>query len=328
MEKIRLGTIGSGIIVHHILDAVIRTEGIELEAVYSRTREKAQALAEQYGGKKIYTDMDAFLADPEVDMVYIATPNLLHYPQAKKALLAGKHVLLEKPFTTKAEHARELVALAKEKGLYLIDAVPTAYLPNLKLLKQQIPKVGRIRLVMSNYSQYSSRYDQVLAGEVPNMFNPDYAGGCLMDINFYNIYLNVALFGKPKAQIYHPNIYPKLVDTSGVMLLQYEDFVSSNVGAKDTWGINFFQIEGEKGYIYVEGGSNGFDRIRVVTKTSEEVLNVQPEEDRRFFEVQEVTRLVLEEERQELDSRLQTMLAVMETLEQGRKAAGIFFPGD
>ena len=127
MEKIRLGTIGSGIIVHHILDAVIRTEGIELEAVYSRTREKAQALAEQYGGKKIYTDMDAFLADPEVDMVYIATPNLLHYPQAKKALLAGKHVLLEKPFTTKAEHARELVALAKEKGLYLIDAVPTAY---------------------------------------------------------------------------------------------------------------------------------------------------------------------------------------------------------
>ena len=328
MEKIRLGTIGSGIIVHHILDAVIRTEGIELEAVYSRTREKAQALAEQYGGKKIYTDMDAFLADPEVDMVYIATPNLLHYPQAKKALLAGKHVLLEKPFTTKAEHARELVALAKEKGLYLIDAVPTAYLPNLKLLKQQIPKVGRIRLVMSNYSQYSSRYDQVLAGEVPNMFNPDYAGGCLMDINFYNIYLNVALFGKPKAQIYHPNIYPKLVDTSGVMLLQYEDFVSSNVGAKDTWGINFFQIEGEKGYIYVEGGSNGFDRIRVVTKTSEEVLNVQPEEDRRFFEVQEVTRLVLEEERQDLDSRLQTMLAVMETLEQGRKAAGIFFPGD
>ena len=328
MEKIRLGTIGSGIIVHHILDAVIRTEGIELEAVYSRTREKAQALAEQYGGKKIYTDMDAFLADPEVDMVYIATPNLLHYPQAKKALLAGKHVLLEKPFTTKAEHARELVALAREKGLYLIDAVPTAYLPNLKLLKQQLPKVGRIRLVMSNYSQYSSRYDQVLAGEVPNMFNPDYAGGCLMDINFYNIYLNVALFGKPKAQIYHPNIYPKLVDTSGVMLLQYEDFVSSNVGAKDTWGINFFQIEGEKGYIYVEGGSNGFDRIRVVTKTSEEVLNVQPEEDRRFFEVQEVTRLVLKEERQELDSRLQTMLAVMETLEQGRKATGIFFPGD
>ena len=328
MEKIKLGTIGSGIIVHHILDAVLRTEGIELEAVYSRSQEKGAALAAEYGCGKVYTDMDAFLADPQVDMVYIATPNLLHYPQARKALLAGKHVLLEKPFTTKTEHARELVRLAKERGLYLIDAVPTAFLPNLELLKRQLPKVGRIKLVMSNYSQYSSRYDQVLAGEVPNMFNPDYAGGCLMDINFYNIYLNVALFGKPSSQVYYPNIYPGLVDTSGVMVLQYPDFVSQNAGAKDTWGINFFQIEGEKGYIYVEGGSNGFNHIRVVTKTEEEVLNEQPDEDRRFFEVQEVTRLVLAEDRQALEQRLETMLAVMETLEQGRKAAGIFFPGD
>ena len=328
MEKIKLGTIGSGIIVHYILDAVLRTEGIELEAVYSRSQEKGAALAAEYGCGKVYTDMDAFLADPQVNMVYIATPNLLHYPQAKKALLAGKHVLLEKPFTTRTEDARELVQLAKERGLYLIDAVPTAFLPNLELLKSQLPKVGRIKLVMSNYSQYSSRYDQVLAGEIPNMFNPDYAGGCLMDINFYNIYLNVALFGKPASQVYYPNIYPGLVDTSGVMVLQYPDFVSQNAGAKDTWGINFFQIEGEKGYIYVEGGSNSFNRIRVVTKTEEEVLNEQPDEDRRFFEVQEVTRLVLAEDRQALEQRLETMLAVMETLEQSRKAAGIFFPGD
>ena len=167
--------------------------------------------------------------------------------------------------------------LAREKGLYLIDAVPTAFLPNLELLRRQIPKVGKIKLVMSNYSQYSSRYDLVLAGEVPNMFNPEYAGGCLMDINFYNVYLNVALFGKPQAQVYYPNIYPGLVDTSGVMVMNYDGFVSTNAGAKDTWGINFFQIEGEKGYIYVEGGSNGFNQIRVVTKTTEEVLNEQPE---------------------------------------------------
>ena len=328
MKEIKLGTIGSGIIVHHILDAVVRTEGIRLEAVYSRSQEKGEALAKEYGANKVYTDMDAFLADPEVDLVYIATPNLLHYHQAKKALLAGKHVLLEKPFTTKAEHARELVELAREKGLYLIDAVPTAFLPNLELLRRQIPKVGKIKLVMSNYSQYSSRYDLVLAGEVPNMFNPEYAGGCLMDINFYNVYLNVALFGKPQAQVYYPSIYPGLVDTSGVMVMNYDGFVSTNAGAKDTWGINFFQIEGEKGYIYVEGGSNSFNQIRVVTKTTEEVLNEQPEEDRRFFEVQQVTRYLLEGNKQALEQRLQTMLAVMETLEDARKTAGIFFPGD
>ena len=153
MELIKLGTVGSGFIVHNILDNVMRTPGIELEAVYSRSQERGDALALKYGAEKVYTDMDAFLADPEVNFVYIATPNLIHYPQARKALLAGKNVILEKPFTTKVEHARELVNLARERGLYLIDAVPSAFLPNLEVLRQHLPEIGRIRMVMGNDSQ-------------------------------------------------------------------------------------------------------------------------------------------------------------------------------
>lgn len=328
MQEIRLGTIGSGVIVHSILDNVAKVSGIRLEAVYSRSREKGEALAAQYGANKVYTDMDAFLRDGDVNFVYIATPNLLHYEQAKKALLAGKNVILEKPFTTKAAHARELVELAQERGLILIDAVPTAFLPNLEILKGLLPRIGRIRLVMSNYSQYSSRYDQVLAGQVPNIFNPAFAGGCLMDINFYNVYLNVALFGKPEKAVYYPNIYPGLADTSGSILLKYGDFVSQNAGAKDTWGVNFFQIEGEKGYIYIKDGANGIAQIRLVTKDSEEIFNEQPDPDRWFYEVQNITRLVLSDDRQVLRRRLDTMLAVIETIETSRKAAGILFPGD
>ena len=101
MEEVRLGTIGSGVIVRSILDNVRRTEGISLAAVYSRSEEKAKKLASDYGCAVTYTDMDAFLVDPNVNTVYIATPNLLHYEQAKKALLANKHVILEKPFTTR-----------------------------------------------------------------------------------------------------------------------------------------------------------------------------------------------------------------------------------
>ena len=328
MKEIRLGTIGSGVIVHSILDNVALTEGIRLEAVYSRSAEKGNALAAQYGAAKVYTDMNAFLADPDVDMVYIATPNLLHYPQAKAALLAGKHVLLEKPFTTKLTHARELVQLAQARGLILIDAVPTAFLPNLAVLKEQLPKIGRIKLVMGNYSQYSSRYDQVLAGQVPNIFNPAYAGGCLMDINFYNIYLNVALFGKPVSAAYHPNIYPGLTDTSGCLVMDYDGFVSQNAGAKDTWGVNFFQIEGEKGYIYIAGGPNGIASVRVVTKTSDETINLQSNPDRWFYEVQKVTELILADDRETLARNLETMLSVIEVIETSRKAAGILFPGD
>ena len=328
MKEIKLGTIGSGVIVHSILDNVQRTDGITLEAVYSRSEEKAAALAKEYGCQKTYTDMDAFLADESINLVYIATPNLLHFPQAKKALLAGKNVLLEKPFTTTYAHAQELASLAREKGLLLVEAAPTSFLPNFAILKNELPKIGNIKLVMSNYSQYSSRYNAVLRGEVPPVFDPAFGGGCLMDINFYNVLLNVLLFGAPKSATYHANRPAGLSDTSGIMVMEYDGFVSTNVGAKDTWGVNFFQIEGENGYIYVENGSNGIQSVRTVTKTSDETQNLQSSTDRWFYEIQELTRLLLNNERESLDARLDTTLTTTQVIESTRKAAGILFPGD
>lgn len=328
MQEIKLGTIGSGVIVHSILDNVNVTDGIRLAAVYSRSEEKGKALAAEYGTDKVYTDMDAFLADDEVNFVYIATPNLFHYEQAKKALLAGKNVICEKPFCTKAEQAHELVDMAKEKHLFLVEAVPTAFLPNFDILKRELPKIGRVRLVVGNYSQYSSRYDQLLNGEVPNVFNPECGAGCLMDLNFYNVYLNVALFGKPDDAVYYPNIYPGLADTSGIMIMRYSDFVSQSTGAKDTWGVNSFQIEGEKGYIYITDGSNGIAEVRVVTKTSDETFNDQPNPDRWFYEIQNLAKLVLADDYDAIYERLDVMLDVVATLESSRKKAGILFPGD
>ena len=105
MQEIRLGTIGSGVIVHSVLDNAMKTEGVKLEAVYSRSQEKAEELAGHYGAKKTYTDMEEFLADKDINTVYIATPNLLHYPQAKAALSAGKNVICEKPIVTRYTHA-------------------------------------------------------------------------------------------------------------------------------------------------------------------------------------------------------------------------------
>ena len=328
MKKIRLGTVGSGVIVRSVLDDVKRTEGIELEAVYSRSREKGERLAGAYGCSKVYTDMDAFLADETVDLVYIATPNLLHYEQAKKALLAGKHVLLEKPFTTRYAHARELAEIAREKKLFLLEAAPTGFLPNFAILKEELGKIGKIKLVMSNFSQYSSRYDAVLRGEKPAIFDPEYAGGCLMDINFYNVLLNILLFGKPKNAVYHANRYPGLSDTSGVLVMEYDGFVSTNAGAKDTWGINFFQIEGEQGYIYVDGSAGALRSVRTVTKTGDNTYNAQPDTDRWFYEIREVTRILLEEDRGSADYRLDRTLETVWVMESARRAAGILFPGD
>ena len=327
MDEIRLGTIGSGVIVHSVLDNAVKTKGIRLEAVYSRTQEKADELADRYGAAKTFTDMNDFLADESINTVYIATPNLLHYPQAKAALLAGKNVICEKPLVTRYAHAKELRDIAESKKLFLVQAAPTMFLPNFRALREKLADIGRVRLVMSNYSQYSSRYDAVLRGEKPNIFNPEFAGGCLMDINFYNVLLNIALFGAPQEAKYYANIYPGLADTSGAFVMKYDDFVSTNSGAKDTWGINHFMIEGEKGYIYVDE-PNGIKSLRVVTRSSDETINLQPEPDRWHYEIEELARLVLSDDLETLNKMLSVSLETVRVIESARRDAGINFPGD
>lgn len=328
MKEIKLGTIGSGIIVRSILDGVKATEGISLEAVYSRSMEKGRKLADEYGAQKVYTDLEALFGDEDVNFIYAASPNGLHYEQAKAALEHGKNVICEKPFCTTRAKVEELIDIAKERRLFLIDATPTAFLPNFELLKQKIEKIGRKRLVMCSYSQYSSRYDQVLRGEAPNIFNPEFAGGCLQDINYYNVYFNVALFGKPETAVYYPNICATGVDTSGVVLMKYKDFVSECSGAKDTWGVNSAQIQGEKGYIYIENGANGIESLRIVTRDGEENYNEQPNPDRWFYEVQNLTRLVLNDDYEAIYKRLEVTADVIDVIETVRKQAGILFAGE
>lgn len=325
--EIRLGTIGSNFIVHNILRHVVKTPGFTYTAAYSRSEEKAEALANQYGAARFYTDMDAFLADDEMNFVYIATPNVLHYEHARAALMAGKHVLLEKPFCPEVSLAQELRQLAWERGLLLADMTPSAFLPNLPVLKEQLPKIGKIRQVMGNYTQYSSRYDRFRSGETDNVFNPVFSGGSLMDINYYNVYLNTALFGKAKSAHYFP-IMQRGIDTSGVIVLEYDGFVSQNTGAKDCRGENFFQIEGEDGYIYIPGGVSSLEEIRVVTKAGTEVFRTPHETDLWGWEVKALAQILGSDAFTHLSAGLDTMLDVISTIETARKAAGIRFPED
>ena len=329
MKELRLGTIGSGPIVLSILDSIQRTPGIRLEAVYSRTEEKGRTLAADYGAKKVITDLEAFLADPDVDVVYIASPNLLHYEQTKKALLAGKHVVCEKPFCTRADQVQELLELAETRRLFLIEAVPTPFLPNFPAVRDALNRIGWVRLVLGNYTQYSARYEKLLAGEVPNVFNPEFAGGCLMDINYYNVYLTIALFGPPAQAVYRPNLFDNGIDTSGVMYLSYPDFSAVLAGAKDARGVSSFQVEGERGFLYVRNGSNGLAEVQVVSEEGEETINLQPDANRWFYEVRAITGLIRSGDCDTAYSLLRDItLPTVAAVERARKAAGLIFPGD
>ncbi len=311
----KIGTIGTGTIVHEVLKGVAAAKGVSCGAVYSRKYETGATLAGQFGVETVYTDLQALLSDPQLDVIYIASPNSLHAEQARLALESGKHVLLEKPFAPSLQEARELFELADRKGLFLLEAITTQSLPNYKTLRELLPEVGRVKIVQCCYSQYSSRYDKLLNGQVTNVFDPAFAGGALMDINVYNLSFVISLFGKPLEAHYYPNRHENGVDVSGVLVLRYRDFICTCEGAKDTWGVNSAQIQGEKGFLYVKDGSNWFSEVVLETKETVNRFNNQEEKLHWHYEVRELLELIRTRNSSEYERRRQLTLDVVEILD-------------
>lgn len=189
----KVGTIGSGVIVDRMIEAMKMTQGIEVCAVYSRTLLRAQEFAQKHHISKYYDDLDKMLNDDDLDTIYVASPNGLHYSQSKQALLAGKHVICEKPFVPTVQEAIDLFTIAKEKKVYIFEAITTIHLPNYKITASHLKDLGDIKMIQCNFSQYSSRYEKYKAFEVTNVFDPAFSGGSLMDINVYCIHFVVGL---------------------------------------------------------------------------------------------------------------------------------------
>ena len=200
-----IGMVGTGSIAHTMAKEFARLTTMPVVAVYSRNADTGVAMANEFHIPKVYTEYNEMLADPEVELVYIATPNSLHFEQAKAALLAGKHVLCEKPIVPTVAQLDELLSLAEERHLHLLEAITTIDHPNYGMAKLFAKEIGDIKTVSCTFCQYSSRYDAFMNGQTPPVFDPSYCGGALMDLNIYNIYFVVGLFGDPKAVHYYPN---------------------------------------------------------------------------------------------------------------------------
>lgn len=252
-----LATIGTSAITRMMLDHSSELEDRHLIASYSRDLEKARAFAKEYGMEKAYDHLEEMLADPDIDTVYIASPNTLHYPQAKQALEAGKHVILEKPFTSTPEQAAELFALAEKNGVMIFEAITNIHTPNYGLIRDNLEMLGHMRQAVLNFSQYSSRYDKYKEGVVLNAFDPQMDGGALTDINVYNIHLLVGLFGKPERVTYYPNFGFNGIDTSGVLMMEYPGFTASAIASKDCTADYLATLQGDAGTFVIDRASTG-----------------------------------------------------------------------
>lgn len=324
----KIGTIGTGPIVDLFLEAIQSVDRVACTAVCSRQEATARALADKHGVQRIYTDYNALLSDKNVDFIYIASPNSLHFQQAKQALDMGKHVIVEKPFTTTIEETLILIDLAKSHRLFLFEAITTIHNPNYKIAKEKLELLGTIKLVQCNYAQYSSRYDQLLSGVITNIFNPAFSGGCLYDLNIYNLHFVTGLFGLAKSVQYFPNLAENGIDTSGIAVLTYDDFVSTCAGAKDSCGPSFATIQGTKGFIQFNSSANRCQRFEVSIGGRIESINEQSESNRLVYELKAFADCFQRQDLTTCYAWLEHTLNVMKTAVAARKSAGIIFSAD
>ncbi|MBF7140228.1 Gfo/Idh/MocA family oxidoreductase [Pediococcus pentosaceus] len=313
----KLGIVGAGMIVKDFLTMTPLLPEIELKAITGTPHgiDNMEKLQMQYGIDRVYTDIDECLANEEIDTIYVAVPNHLHFAFAKKALEAGKNVICEKPFTLNLAELEELAELAQTKQLILLEAITNQYMMNYQKIKEAVPTLGEIKVVECNYSQYSSRYDAFKAGEVLPAFNPKFGGGALMDINIYNIHFVVGLLGAPSSVKYLANI-EKDIDTSGILILNYPDTKVVCIGAKDSTATIRSTIQGTKGSVIVNGATNVLDNFDIESKAGIENFDFKQNSHRMYEEFKAFQRIIAEKDLKEAALRLQHSEEVLRVVEQ------------
>jgi len=185
---INYGTIGTSWITKAFINAAKSTDNLNLYCIYSRGKTTANTFASEVGADVVYTDLEMMANDKNLDAVYIASPNYLHVQHAELFLKNKKHVICEKPVALDGASVRKLLNLAKDNGVVFLEAIKSMFTPGAETLKNAILEIGTIHQVSFSFLQLSSKYPSLVAGETPNIFNPELQTGAVMDIGVYCVY--------------------------------------------------------------------------------------------------------------------------------------------
>jgi len=220
---IKLATIGTSQICESFIGGAKLTGRYELWGAYSRDKKKALAFAEKHGFINTFDSLEKMAECGDIDAVYIASPNVCHFPQSKLFLENGIHVLCEKPITTNATEYETLKKIADENNLIYMEAIIPPHTSHHKNVKSAISSLSSVTSARIDFCQRSSKFDAFLRGENPNIFNMSLHAGALMDLGVYCVYAAVDFFGVPK------NIYAKSAflsngaDGSGAVVFEYDN---------------------------------------------------------------------------------------------------------
>ena len=318
-----IGFIGAGRIANTLASTMARMEDVNLYAVAARDLDRAQAFAAQYGFDKAYGSYEEMLRDPNVELVYIATPHSHHFEHMKLCIESGKNVLCEKAFTLNAAQAREIAALARERGVYVAEAIWTRYMPSRAMINEVLASgiIGNISTLTCNLS-YPVTYKE-------RIVRPELAGGALLDVGIYGLNFALMHFGD---DILRTDSSVRFTDTGvdamETITLHYRDgrmaVITAGVLARgDRKGIFY----GDKGYILVENINNP-QSISVYNLHNQlvEEISVPAQITGYEYQIREAMARIRAGEIESASMPLDTTIAVMERMDALRKDWGLIYP--
>jgi len=321
-NPLRIGVIGTSFVSDWICEAATISGSCEIAAVFSRDLSRGKAFAEKLCIGGCFNDEEAFLSSDAIDAVYIASPNTAHYQQALRALEHGKHVLCEKPLAINAAQAERMILSAHEKGLILLEAIRPVHDPFLTALRENLPKVGRIRRATFEFCQYSSRYDRFLAGERPNVFEAALGNAALMDLAVYCLHACVAIFGVPQKLTAGASFLPNGTEAAGTMLLDYGDQQTTISYSKVTSSVHPSIVQGELGTLVFDT-LNQPSYLRMLYRDGRTEELFTPVKSNMVHELNTFARMIANGENTAVYD--EQSLRVMRLLDEARRQIGIDF---
>lgn len=319
----KFAILAAGNIARSMARAVAGLKEIERYAVACRDYDRAEAFAEQWGFEKAYGSYEEMVKDPEVELVYVASPHSHHYAHAKLCLEHGKHVLVEKAFTVNAQQAEELIRIAGEKKLLLAEAIWTRYMPSRKMIDDIVASgmIGKVTSLTANLGY--------VLPQVERMKNPALAGGALLDLGVYPINFALMTFHSEVKKVMSDAVMSDQgVDWMNSITLVFEDgkmaVLHSNMLAQtDRQGV----INGDKGYIEVQN-INNCEEIRVYNLERKMIARYErPEQINGYeYEVLACVKAIKEGRIECKEMPHAETLKVMRLMDNLRKDWGMKFP--
>ncbi|MFC3092842.1 gfo/Idh/MocA family oxidoreductase [Alteromonas sediminis] len=322
--------VGTNFISDTFLEAANTLSDFHLYGVCSRQRETGQSFLAKHNCEhaKVFTSVEQVCADPNVQCVYIASPNSFHEHQAVMCLSSGKHVLGEKPSAANSRQLENIIKASESNNCLYMEALMTTHLPNFRRIEEAIVKIGKVRKYIGQFSQYSSRYDKHKRGEKVNTFLPDYANGALVDIGIYPLYTAVALFGKPESVLASGLMLDSGVDGAGDLILHYPDKQAVISYSKINNGDNISEIQGELGRIQISGPSLLEQVDLYLNDGTHERLSEQCNDHFMAHEVEHFIALVAAGKTQSPINTFELSRQVIAILDDARAQIGVIYPSD